>query len=801
MPLPQAGSADGTAVDDLLVLLRALCATAHAWWRPADDAQDVWCVPGVLAAFGAWLRASALERREAIVIDDTSGASCPGSLAEAASAGWRFALAVPVFDASGAALGCLYAAAAEPRPAGLTDAQRSALDALARQASLRLAKAEAQSARTALADAEERLRLVVRVTKDAIRDWDLRSDHVQWNEALQQAYGHRLADVAPQGAWWFDHIHPDDRERIERGLRAVIDGTATEWTGEYRFRRHDGTYADVKDRGSVVRDSQGRAVRMIGAMLDQSEIRMLVRDTEARAQQLAATVADRTSERDRLWRSTNEMMATAGPHGYLTQINPAWERVLGWSEVEWLGRDGFVLLDPADREATRRAASQLKQGRPVRNFVNRMRTASGQMRTIMWDVVPDGDVFHLFGRDLTEQRAIEDRLRQSQKMEALGQLTGGIAHDFNNLLTGILGALDLVRRDLRNGRSDRLERYMEAAGASAQRAAGLTHRLLTFSRRQSLDVQAVEVDRLVGGMSELLRRTLGETIELAVVLRAPRPARTDVNQLESALLNLAINARDAMPDGGRLTIRTSLVALDPAETVTPADDVPPGEFVAIEVSDTGIGMTPDVLAKVFDPFFTTKPEGQGTGLGLSMIYGFINQSGGHVRIASSVGQGTTVRLLLPRAGGTPPTNAPDPDPEPLATATAPHRVLVVEDDPAVRMLVADVLDSLGYQIVEASDGRSAAKLLQSGAWFDLLISDMGLPGLNGRQVAEIARQSMPTLPVLFVTGYAEQATPRTEILAPGMRMIVKPFAIDTLASIVHDMLAHRGGLDPGVDRL
>ncbi len=638
-----------------------------------------------------------------------------------------------------------------------------------------------------LAQTEERLRLAARATNDAIWDWDLVQDTVVWNEAMTTAYGHVGDAIDPTGAWWIDHIHLDDRDRVAANIHAVIDGTASDWSDTYRFLRADGTYADIKDRGFVIRDETGRATRMIGAMLDQTEVRSLLRQLETRAQGLAEEVKIRTVERDRLWETTSDLMGSAGQDGYLKEVNPAWQRLLGRTEAELLARPFHDFIVPADHAPTTEAMTRLARGEVVSNFTNRLHASDGGYRIISWDAVPEGDMFHIVGRDLTEQHAIEERLRQSQKMEAVGQLTGGIAHDFNNMLTGVIGSLDMMRRDIASERYDRVDRYMDAATTSAQRAAGLTQRLLAFSRRQSLDVRSVDVGQLVTGMEELLRRTLGESAGLEVRLHAdPWPARTDANQLESALLNLAINARDAMPDGGLLTIEAINQTLDGLAATALADDLAAGDYVVVSVSDTGAGMSPTVIAKAFDPFFTTKPIGQGTGLGLSMIYGFTKQSGGHVRIYSEEGHGTTVRLYLPRADAE--AAGASRAVTPLAQAEAGECVLLVEDDPAVRMLVVDVLQTLGYAVREAADGRAALPLIETMPRIDLLVTDVGLPGLNGRQVAEIARDRLPGLPILFITGYAEKAAVRGGFLDEGMEMITKPFAIDALSTRIREMI-------------
>ncbi|MFL6607296.1 MAG: response regulator [Pseudomonas sp.] len=381
----------------------------------------------------------------------------------------------------------------------------------------------------------------------------------------------------------------------------------------------------------------------------------------------------------------------------------------------------------------------------------------------------------------------EEALRQSQKMEAVGQLTGGIAHDFNNMLTGIIGSLELLRRRLARGRTEDLDSLIDLGVTSANRAAGLTHRLLAFSRRQSLDSKAVQMNTLVLSMGELLQRSLNESIGLEMRLDEQLwIAEADPNQLESALLNLVLNARDAMPDGGKLVVQTFNQYLDTGFTDA-YTNLEPGDYVVLSVQDSGCGMPEAVINRAFDPFFTTKPIGQGTGLGLSMIYGFSKQSRGHVTIDSEVGKGTTVNLYLPRFIG-------EEIDEPLVHAQqAPYAqdgetVLIVEDDPAVRVLVSAVLSELGYAFVEAGDANGAMPILQSNQRIDLLISDVGLPGMNGRQLAEIGRQIRPDLKVLFITGYAEHAAVRGGFLDPGMQMITKPFTFDLLTAKVREMI-------------
>jgi PAS domain S-box-containing protein len=521
-----------------------------------------------------------------------------------------------------------------------------------------------------------------------------------------------------------------------------------------------------------------------------------LRVSEARLRELNAElerrVIERAQARSLTWQLSPDLLGALNSKGYFETSNPAWRTVLGWSEAEVASMSIFELLHPDDVEHTRAGFELTLVGQPAIRFANRYRCKDGSYRWISWVGIQEDNFVYCTGRDITAERAAEaelmmaqEALRQAQKMEAIGQLTGGIAHDFNNLLTGILGSLDLVRRRIAGNKFEDIPRFMDAASNSAKSAAALTHRLLAFARRQSLDSRPNDLNRLVNGMQDLLMRTLGEQIELHCVLAANLwTALTDANQIESAVLNLAINARDAMPNGGRLTIETANVQLDGAYTSL-HEDVKPGDYVVISVSDTGIGMTPEVLAKAVDPFFTTKPPGEGTGLGLSGIYGFAKQSQGHLRIYSEVGHGTTISLYLPRAL----QNAVDL----VVMSTTPPRgqgetILVVEDDTTVRLVICDSLMDLGYKVFAASDARDAISLLRTAQHIDLLVSDVVLPHINGRKLAETARGLRANLKVLFVSGYAENATVRSDFLDPGMDMLTKPFALDALAAKVHAII-------------
>jgi signal transduction histidine kinase len=395
--------------------------------------------------------------------------------------------------------------------------------------------------------------------------------------------------------------------------------------------------------------------------------------------------------------------------------------------------------------------------------------------------------------EVEERARIEEALHQSRKMEAIGQLTGGLAHDFNNLLMGISGSLELLRLRWAQGRTADLDRYIGTALESSGRASALTHRLLAFARRQTLDPKATDLNRLVLGMEDLLRRAAGPSIQIEIKLETePWGTLCDSGQVENALLNLVINARDAMPAGGRITIETANAVLPDRSsspgTVRP-ENLRPGDYGALCVTDTGCGMSPSVTARAFDPFFTTKPIGQGTGLGLSMIHGFVQQSGGHLQLRSEQGQGTAVTLYLPRHLGQIENDAnADVGPLRLRPSTAANVVLLVEDDSSIQAIILDLLSDLGYRMLKADSGPGGLEILETTPQVDLLITDIGLPGMNGRQLADAARRTRPDIKVLFITGYAETALFEEGKLDKGMQVMAKPFAVDVLAARVQDML-------------
>ncbi|MDQ0349101.1 PAS domain S-box protein [Ancylobacter vacuolatus] len=581
---------------------------------------------------------------------------------------------------------------------------------------------------------------------------------------------------------------PDAWRTVWESVRA---GTPLTRPVEVTARRRDGSPSHLELTASRW-SSDGRFF-VTAILRDVNERKAAEAELRGLNLTLERRVAERTADRDRMWRLSTDIMVVGRLDGVVNATNPAWTRILGWEAEELAGANLLDFILPTDRPRFREILAALSQETAPQLFALQLRARDGGVRCIEWSAVAADDLLQAVGRDITAEREAEEALRrteealrQAQKMEAVGQLTGGIAHDFNNMLTGVIGAVDIMKRRLASGRFDDLDRFLEVASVSAQRAAALTQRLLAFSRRQSLDSRPVHINALVGSLHDLLSRTLGESVALDIACDEQVGWGTaDANQLESAILNLVINARDAMPTGGRLTLATRPAVLK-AQDAAGTPEAKPGRYVVIAVTDTGTGMTADVLSKVFEPFFTTKPVGLGTGLGLSMVYGFARQSDGHVAITSAPGEGTTVELFLPAAE---PPGETDADlPARLAGGEG-QTVLLVEDDASVRVLVADILAELGYAAIETSDAPGAIVELASGRDIRLMISDVGLPGMNGRELAEVARRHRPDLPILFLTGYAGDTVARSHVLGTHMEMLTKPFAIETLAARIEEMMA------------
>jgi len=568
----------------------------------------------------------------------------------AARHGLQACWSTPVLDAEGRVLATFAIYYRQPREPGSSD-----LELIQRITQFVALAIERIRQRQALRDNEERFRVVAMATSDVVWDWDLRSDSVWWSEGIETQFRYKRPEIDDSSTLWSAMIHPDDRERIVASIHAAIERGDERWFEEYRLLTADARELVVEDRGRLIKDHGGQPTRMVGSIVD-----------------------------------------------------------------------------------------------------------------------------------VTDMRRLEQQLRQSQRLETIGQLTGGIAHDFNNLLTVMLGNAELLAEGLE--KTSVMRDLAEMIRSAAGRGAELTNRLLAFARKQALEPQATDVDQLIAGMDGLLRRTLGENIEIEFVRGGGLwPAIVDPAQLENALLNLGINARDAMPRGGKLTIETGNAHLDD-EYAASTHEVTPGQYVLIAVSDTGAGMDDETLAQAFEPFFSTKKAGKGSGLGLSMVYGFTRQSGGHVRIYSEKDEGTTIKLYLPRADGARPAN-PRPRPPRDRVESGTETILLVEDNDLVRGHVENLLASLGYRVHSAGDGQQALAILESDAMIDLLFTDVVMPGgLSGKQLAGKAQELRPGLPVLYTSGYTENAIVHHGRLDSGVQLLQKPYRRQDLAAKIRKVL-------------
>jgi PAS domain S-box-containing protein len=608
----------------------------------------------------------------------------------------------------------------------------------------------------------------------------------------RELFGLAPHTVANQEAF-LKSCHTSDRARIESLFNAALQASsASNITTEFRIvRSGDAQERWVSLSGRAFHDG-GTCTRLIGIVNDITERKQAETALHDLNQTLTLRVAHKTAERDHLWQLSKDLMAVMTPVGALIEVNPAWQAALGHGTSEVVGEHlaKFAHFDDASLVQQSVAQSAQESQRP---FECRFVCRDGETRWISWSTALGHGCIYAVGRDITEDKLAQaqlgeaqEALRQAQKMEAVGQLTGGLAHDFNNLLQVVVGNIETLQRKLPPS-LERLRRAADHAMAGAQRATNLTQHLLAFSRKQPLNPRPVAVNRLVAGMSEMIQRTLGEQILVETGLSMDlRHVEIDSNQLEIALLNLAVNARDAMPDGGKLSIETSNLDLRNA----PQENLPRGEYVVINVRDTGTGMSPEVLARAFEPFFTTKSVGQGTGLGLSQVYGFVRQSGGQVRIASTHGAGTSIRIYLPAAR--PDAQVPQDDNQCEASFAAQREtILVVEDDPDVRAFTVETVRELGYDVLEARDGVNALNVLRQtpAGDIDLLFSDVVLPGgMNGQQLAQQAVVLHPRLKVLFATGYARDVIVHHGRLDPGVELITKPFAFDDLAARIRSVL-------------
>lgn len=652
--------------------------------------------------------------------------------------------------------------------------------------------------RTASERSAHHLAAIVESSEDAIVSKDINGIIQSWNHSAERLFGYTPGEIIGKSVLTL--IPPERHYEEDIILGKIRRGERIEHFETVRQAK-DGRLIDISLTVSPIKDRSGNVIGASKIARDITQNKRAAALLEEQSQRLAALNRDlerRVEERTADLKNIQTFyMHSSECHAILSrrpdgnfqydEINPATLLLYGMTRDQVIGRTTNDIFPPqqaaelnAHLEACLQSAAPYsytrRQGKAVVEAIAAPIPAEGAQAARV----------AVTAHDISERQNLEEQLRQAQKMEAVGQLTGGLAHDFNNLLQGIIGALDRVQHRIQQGRASEADRFIGAAIESANRAASLTHRLLAFSRRQTLDPRPTDANSLIAGMEDLINRTVGPNIAVEVVQAAGLwVTMVDAPQLESAVLNLAINARDAMPNGGRLIIETANKWLD--ERAAKERDVSPGQYVSVCVTDTGVGMLPDVVARAFDPFFTTKPIGQGTGLGLSMIYGFVRQSGGQVRIYTEPGNGTTMCLYLPRhlgsAGETETASSHEPE------KGFGETVLIVDDEATVRMLVHETLTENSYRVLEAHDAPSAMRIFNSNQRIDLLITDVGLPGhVNGRQLADAVRAKRGDLKVLFITGYAENAAVGHGRLERGMEILTKPFPMRALANKVRDML-------------
>jgi PAS domain S-box-containing protein len=614
---------------------------------------------------------------------------------------------------------------------------------------------------TALTKSEERFQLVARATNDAIWDWDITGNCIEWNEGVQRLFGFAPGEVSTDPAWREQNIHPEDRARVLAGIKASLDGPYTYWSSEYLFRCANGFYLSVLDRAYLVRDAHGKAVRMIGSMMDITERKQAL----AKIERLAAFPKF----------NPNPVLEFAAD-GSLIYFNDATAQL-----AKALQRQHPVEILPPDTAEVVKHCLANPGSQPRRE--NKI-----EDRILSWSFFPIPAVraVHCYAADITERLNLESQLRQAQKLESIGQLSAGVAHDFNNVLTVIRGYASLLL-----GQADLDEKKREALAqinTAGERAANLTRQLLLFSRKQVIERRHLNLHDQLASLTKMLQRILGEDITLERIEAPDLPTvYADAGMLDQVVMNLAVNARDAMPAGGRLTLTTAVEEYTPAN-LPRAMGARPGRFVTLAVTDTGTGIPPEIMEKIFEPFFTTKEVGKGTGLGLATVFGIIKQHEGWIEVTSQVGKGSTFKIALPAS--TTPVNEARQHHTSRFVRTGHETLLIVEDDPALRALARTVLQGYGYEVHEAASAVEAR-----GVWalhrdrIALLLTDIILPGgVSGPELARKLSAKKPSLKVVFTSGYGVDLENTDTPLKPGVNFLQKPFRVEQLARTVRELL-------------
>ncbi|WP_409262103.1 response regulator [Pseudomonas putida] len=662
-------------------------------------------------------------------------------------------------------------------------------------------------AEEALADVEARARIAIDAA--GMGTWDLRPQEglLLWDDRCKTLFGLPTSTEMSLEVFYAG-IYPDDlplvREAVEHAMRPESDG---HYRVEFRIAQPNGLEPRWLLSSGQSQFVDDQCVRFSGVLQDIHAQRQATQALRQLNEMLGERVERRTRERDRAWELSQDLLAVLNKDLTPVALNPAWEASLGFSRERLSQSSLLHLLPEQDQEQLLTELAALSHGRTSARFVGRILHAGGQQRWLSWVVVPEDTLLYVVARDITSEREaalgladanarlreqinererIEAALQQMQRLEAVGQLTAGVAHDFNNLLTVILTGASFLERDLAKADLDKARTRLTHIREAGERGAKLTSQLLAFSRRQRLEPVPLNLNRTLAGLEELLRRTLGGNVSVRLDLDlALWQALTDPTQTEMIILNLAINARDAMPDGGQLTLTTRNTHID--QRPQRPEDPDPGEYVMLSIRDTGCGMSEEVLAKVFEPFFTTKDIGKGSGLGLAQVFGFAKQSGGGVRIDTTLGRGTEVAVYLP-AVKEEMVNEPVPAVLSQSISESGHNrtVLLVDDDHLVRDMLGDVLRQYGYQVRQAHSGEQALALLDDD--IDLLLTDFAMPEFNGAQLALAARERYPRLPVVFLTGYAELQG----LELPGSLVIQKPVQADELARALNEMLGISG---------